>query len=366
MTFDIAVHSNQIEYFCVAADAVYEQHDPNAMYERCMRVQQLFVHLLHIVSIRVHGSLPSECFELLLPMDTVQSIELLRFGGHDFPFGQFRCTERVLIRATATIIAIDSLWTLSAVIALRIEMFSQIGYTVDDKDASNYILNTATNLQEIGLADCGDLTFAAICEVANKRQVSYAKFTHNAITAHWERGELKLETSSNLNAWASKYNQLPANFKRITVVGSIDVADVSNRYDPMWRMQSRQNALEYTELGWYIFYKSQGVTVEVDLSEMQLNNGSISDSFWFVYNSVSCVSEFLQHQSDTKPILKYLYVTHDTSDMDDNDVARGQLEASMQRVKGVLGQVKSLDYINVGEMVDGEFEDIESIRLRWF
>lgn len=350
----------------IFSEAIYRKHDPNAMYKRCARVQQLFVHLLHIVNIRVDGSLPSECFELLQPLDTVKSIVLLKFGHYGFPFGQFGSTERVLIRADTPIMAIDSLWTLSAVIALRIEMVSSIGYTVDDKDASNYILNTATNLQEIGLDDCGDLTFAAICTVANKRQVSYAKFTHNAITAHWEKGELKLETSSNLNAWASKYGQLPGNFKRIAVIGSIDVADVSNRYDPNWRMQSRQNALEYTELGWYIFYKSQGVAVEVDLSQMQLNNGSKSDSFWFVHNSISCLSEFLQHHSDTKPILKYLYVTHDTSDLADNDVTNGQLNASMQRVKGVLSRVKSLDYIVVGEMVDGKFEDTEVIKLKWF
>lgn len=333
-------------------------NDPNQLLEMCTRVRSIFVHLINIVNIDVLGSMPSECFKLSSPMDTVKRIELQMFDvSFGFPFDQFKWTDRVIIRSNTPIIAIDSLWTLSQMLILRIKMIAPARFTVNDELASKFI-SSAERLIQLQLDDCGDKTFDAI--VAAEDRLTSAKFTHKSVTIHWKEKQLLLNALPSFNSFGAKYAHLPSRFEKIIVIGRIDLDQPNYRYNAKWSLDNRRNELQFTELGWYIFFKNQNV-MEVNLKKLKINDAA--DSFWFVHNSIGSISNRRCSCAKRNTDLKnYLYVTHDTSDLG-NSENKQLINLSISQVKGVLKQTKCFEYMVMRSYNDGKLVKVDKMYL---
>lgn len=336
------------------------QLDRNEMREMCMNVIKVLIHLIQIGQIIVVGDIPSECFRLLVPMESVKVIVLDKYGGCGVPFEQFPLTEYVLIKGREPFMRIATLWTLSQVNTLIFDTIPPVHiaeqYTVDDTVLSNYIKNKATRLTGIHVNDCGIKSYVAILEAAKRSDFVYAKFRYVGIKVHMAykpmngaKGKaakhLTLTISRSLYMLHFNFNLLPRDFEKITVTGSLCLTNPLDRYTVAWAHNNDETA-RYATLWEYIFTKSPNVT-EIDLKSLMINWNTM-DSFWFVHYFIKSI------QAAPKGLLK-LHVTHNTwgcrniytaysSDVD--NLSDDSVEKQAKReVKQILGKARGFKMV---------------------
>lgn len=322
--------------------------DPNEMAEMCANVRNTFIHLINITNIMVDGDIPSECFRLLEPMASVQSIAMMEYGGFGFLFEMFPMTNYVLVKGRVPLLNLTAVWELQSLQTLLFDEISldagATSLTVDDEFLGNYI-DGSDSLKQIKVGDCGNKSYRKLLTEFAEDRLMFVSFIYKKVMVSCtnsfgdlgKRIGLKVSAASDIQNF--DFKPLKAiQFKEIKVIGHIYVPYVSSRYDTEHR--KLEYDLRYGGL-WEFIFTSEKVT-DVDLSNLVITdykNKDIFDSLWFVYDSIRYLKRI---KSVEESSLQYLRVTHNLSDAIDEYYAKLSIDVVKSALENMPNKFEAI------------------------